>query len=218
MPKLHRYAIVVDDHPLVAHGIKEFLNSDGLFDAIHTCSDAEACVALLNLHGAAAIVVLDFWLAAQSAPALVQKIRASWPEVILLVVSGDDDPAVQEKVRQHGAHGFLRKSEPAALFSAAIKGVLAGVPWFYPPHSPYLQPSRHNEMSVTYKELGLSLRQGEILGHILEGLPNKRIAQALSLTESTVKEHITGILVKLHAANRVEVITKLRGRRIVREL
>ena len=89
---------------------------------------------------------------------------------------------------------------------------------FYPPHSPYLQPSRHNEMSVTYKELGLSLRQGEILGHILEGLPNKRIAQALSLTESTVKEHITGILVKLHAANRVEVITKLRGRRVVREL
>lgn len=47
---------------------------------------------------------------------------------------------------------------------------------------------------------------------MLKGLPNKRIALNLSLSEHTVKEHVTGILERLGAKNRIEVITKLRGR------
>ena len=217
MPTLHRYAIVVDDHPLVTHGIKEFLNSSGLFEAVHTCSDADACVEILNLHGSAAVVVLDFWLAAKSAATLIQRIRGSWPEAIVLVVSGDDDPAVQEIVRQSGAHGFLRKSEPAALFSAAIAGVLGGVPWFYTASHLHSHNRAMHELSISYKDLGISNRQGQILEYVLQGLPNKGIAQILCLSESTVKEHITGILRRLGVANRVEAITKLRGRRLVNE-
>ena len=217
MPKLRRYAIVVDDHPLVAHGIAAFLNSDGQFKTVHTCNDADECVEVLGLQGAGAVVVLDFWLAAQSAPALIQKIQSTCPDAIVLVISGDDDPAVQEKARQSGAQGLLRKSEPAALFHAAISGVLSGVPWFYPPqHSHPHRPMR--ELSISYKDLDLSNRQGQILDHVLQGLPNKRIAQLLCLSESTVKEHVTGILRKLGVATRVEAITKLRGRRVVREL
>ena len=216
MPTLHRYAVVVDDHPLVAHGMKEFLGSDAMFENVHTCGDAQSCVAILTQHGSAAVVVLDFWLAGQSAPALIKTIRSSWPEAIVLVVSGDSDPAVQEKVRQSGAHGFLRKSEPAALFSSAIAGVLGGVPWFYPASHQHNNQAMH-DLSISYKELELSHRQGQILDYVLQGLPNKRIAQILCLSESTIKEHITGILRKLDVSNRVEAITKLRGRRLVNE-
>ena len=216
MSKPNRYAIVVDDHPLVAHGIAAFLTSDGQFDAVHTCHDADACLNLLALQGSSAFVVLDFWLATQSAPELIKKIRCTSPEAFVLVISGDDDPGVQEKVRQYGAHGFLRKSEPAALFSAAIAGVLSDVPWFYPldhsnPHRPMF------ELSISYKDLDLSSRQGQILNHVLQGLPNKRIAQLLCLSESTVKEHMTGILRKLKVTSRVEAITRLRGRKLVDE-
>ena len=77
MSKPNRYAIVVDDHPLVAHGIAAFLTSDGQFDAVHTCHDADACLNLLALHGSSAFVVLDFWLVTQSAPELIKKIRCT---------------------------------------------------------------------------------------------------------------------------------------------
>ena len=217
MLTLHRHAIVVDDHPLVAHGIQAFLTTLGLFKAVHTCGDAQACVQLLNVHGAASVVVLDFWLAVQSAPALIQTIRTSWPEAVVLVVSGDEDPAVQDKARRSGAHGFLLKSEPAAVFSAAIAGVLAGVPWFYPVSPPNSKTRIAHDLSISYKDLALSHRQGQILDLVLQGLPNKRIAQTLCLSESTIKEHITGILRKLGVTNRVEAITKLRGRRLVNE-
>ena len=217
MLTVHHHAIVVDDHPLVAHGIQAFLTTLGFFEAVHTCGDAEACMQILNVHGAASVVVLDFWLAVQSAPALIQTIRTSWPEAVVLVVSGDDDPAVQEKARRSRAHGFLLKSEPAEVFSAAIAGVLAGVPWFYPVNPPNRTKRANHELSISYKDLGLSHRQGQILDYVLQGLPNKRIAQMLCLSESTIKEHITGILRKLEVANRVEAITKLRGRRLVND-
>ena len=73
------------------------------------------------------------------------------------------------------------------------------------------------ELSISYKDLDLSSRQGQILNHVLQGLPNKRIAQLLCLSESTVKEHMTSILRKLKVTSRVEAITRLRGRKLVDE-
>jgi len=72
----------------------------------------------------------------------------------------------------------------------------------------------NKELPVTAAELGLTARQGQVLAMMLKGLPNKRIALNLSLSEQTVKEHVTGILERLGARNRIEVITKLRGRKL----
>ena len=73
------------------------------------------------------------------------------------------------------------------------------------------------ELTITCTELGLTARQGQVLALLLDGMPNKRIAADLSVTENTVKEHVTGILYKLGVRNRVEAITKLRGRKLVNE-
>ena len=77
------------------------------------------------------------------------------------------------------------------------------------------QPPRSRDLPVTPTELGLSMRQGEILALVLQGLPNKRIALQYDLSESTVKEHMSAILLRLGARTRVEAITRLRGRRLV---
>lgn len=62
--------------------------------------------------------------------------------------------------------------------------------------------------------LGLTPRQGDVLALVLQGLPNKRIALLLDLSESTVKEHVSGILQRLGVSSRVQAITLLRGRRL----
>ncbi len=216
-PDTTRYAIVVDDHPMVARGMQEFLKINLQLEDVYIADSAESCVALLNTHGAATLVVLDFWLPEQATVALITHIRQAWPQTAVLVVSGDDDPAVQVKVRASGAHGFLLKSEPPEMFRAAVKGVLGGVHWFYAMESAPAQPRNKYALTITSKELGLSARQGQVLLMVLEGLPNKRIAAELSLSESTVKEHVTGILQKLGVRNRVEAITQLRGRKLVIE-
>jgi DNA-binding NarL/FixJ family response regulator len=106
------------------------------------------------------------------------------------------------------------KKAPPETFGAALLTVMSGGSWFAPEeaHPSPWAPSR--EWPVSPDELGLTARQGEILQLVLRGLPNKRIASALGIAESTVKEHVTGILDRLGVRTRVEAITLLRGRRM----
>jgi DNA-binding NarL/FixJ family response regulator len=73
--------------------------------------------------------------------------------------------------------------------------------------------SRHR--SVTTHELGLTPRQGEVLNLVLQGMSNKRVAQILSLSESTVKEHMTSILERMGVTKRVEIFHLLNVKRWV---
>lgn len=209
------YAIVVDDHPVVARGIQEFLRANRKLSAVHIAASVSDCLALIELHGSPAIVIIDFWLPSQSSTTLIERLVQLHTITHILVISGDDDPAVQAKAREAGAHGFLLKHETPDMFSAAVTGVLAGVPWFYVTGQPKGERTYQHELAVSSKELGLSARQAQILMLLLHGHPNKRIARELVLAESTVKEHVTGILQKLQVQSRVQVITKLRGRRLV---
>ena len=64
---------------------------------------------------------------------------------------------------------------------------------------------------MSAKELGITSRQAEVLNLVLLGKPNRAIAQTLNLSEHTVKEHVTALLQRLEASNRVELITRMHG-------
>ncbi len=168
----------------------------------------------MQTHGAPALALIDFWLADSAALDVVARLCAQCPQTAVAVVSGDDDPAIAEAARSAGARGFIHKQEPPETFARAAQALLGGLPWFCAPaRSPGALQGR--ELPVTPATLGLSARQGEILALVLQGLPNKRIALQCGLSESTVKEHVSGILTRLGARTRVEAITRLRGRRLV---
>ena len=90
---------------------------------------------------------------------------------------------------------------------------MTGGRWFEPGSQACTQQPR--EWGVTPAELSLTPRQGEVLALVLRGLPNKRIALTLGLSESTVKEHLTGIFERLGVKSRIEVMAQLRGRQLV---
>ena len=217
MPSSPRYAIVIDDHPVVARGMEEFLKINPNLDAVYSTSRTDECLTLIAQHGPATLVIVDFWLPEQATPAFVKQLCASWPQTAVLVVSGDDDPAIQAKARACGAHGFLLKHEAPEVFNTVVNSILGGAYWFYPNTVAHGQARSTHELTITATELGLSARQGQVLALLLHGMPNKSIAAQLSVTENTVKEHVTGILYKLGVRNRVEAITKLRGRKLVNE-
>jgi DNA-binding NarL/FixJ family response regulator len=214
MKQSQRYAVVVDDHPLAGRGVAEYLRGHAEIEAVHTVRNAQDCLTLLAQHGPALLAIIDFWLADGTTAELVTQLRQRSPTTALLVLSGDDDPNVAALVKSCGAHGFVHKQQPPEVFAQAVEEVLKGGSW-YPAQAAGAMRSSMRELPVTPVELGLSPRQGEILQLVLQGMPNKRIAQNLALSESTVKEHVTGILQKLGVTNRVEAITKLRGRRLV---
>lgn len=208
------YALILDDHPLVARGTAEFLRSRLPHLEVVVAANAREWEQIIQTRGAPAVALMDFWLADGAALPLITYIRTHCPHAAVAVMSGDDDPAVIDQVRAAGAHGFIHKQESPETFAHAIQALLGGLAWFTPGATVH-RPVRSRELPVTPAELGLSVRQGEILALVLQGLPNKRIAQHYDLSESTVKEHMTAILQRLGARTRVEAITRLRGRLLV---
>jgi DNA-binding NarL/FixJ family response regulator len=209
-----RYALIIDDHPLYAYGLAALLLAHKVVDEIHTASSADACQILIERHGNAVITISDFWLAAGTTIELIALLKAKYGVEAVLMISADDDPAVASKAREC-TKGFLNKQAPNDVFLKAVRCVIAGGTWYINDYSLPLRDAHAREIPITADELGLSPRQAQILAMVLLGQPNKRIAQELRLSESTIKEHITGILQKLAVTNRVEAITKLRGHRLV---
>lgn len=207
------YMLIVDDHPLVARGVGEFLRALPLsIECRFALNESEARRTMAE-HGEPRLLLVDFWLADGTALDFVAHVRQCHPGVCVAVMSGDDDPAVLERSRSAGAHGFIPKHESVDTFGQAVRALLEQRVWFSSP-KPSTQAPSHRVLPVTPAELGLSARQGEILALVLQGLPNKRIAQQLELSESTVKEHVSAVLLRLGVRTRVDAIMLLQGRRL----
>jgi DNA-binding NarL/FixJ family response regulator len=209
------YALICDDHPLVGRGMEELLKAHPMIRGCITTASAEDCLTQAREQEVkASIAILDFWLGEDSCEFLVVALRKAIPDLLILIMSADDDPIVQLKSVEWGANGYINKQAKPGVIREAVLALLQGLSWFTEPDSQNRSPSiRHNQWPISARELGLTARQGQILSLILQGMPNKRIAQQLSLSEATVKEHVTGILGRLGVKSRVEAIAKLQNRR-----
>lgn len=211
---LPRTVIVLDDHPLVARGMAQYLQALHRDLDVFTAANWDELQHRVQRDGCPVLLVADVWLAESNSLSVLSAWRAHCAGTRWLAISGDDDANVPQRVRQAGAQGFVHKQAPPEVFAQACAALIAGGEWFMTePASAAVH--REREWSVTPAELGLTPRQGETLALIVQGLPNKRIALALGLSESTVKEHVTAILERLGVSNRVQAITRLQGRRLV---
>lgn len=203
------YALVVDDHPMVANGIAGFLTTHCGYKRVYVAANRQECNSHMAEKGHPQLLVLDFWLSDGTALHLIRELPQRYANIRLLVISGDENNQVQFKAQEAGAHGFVHKHDSPQTFQLAVTALQNGQLWFPAGSSPAGCSS-----SVPHdREFGLTQRQTEVLAMMLRGFSNKRIALALAVTEPTVKEHITSILSKLGVTNRIEAITLLQGRR-----
>ena len=202
------YALVVDDHPLVASGIANFLITHCRFKQAYVVTNEEDCYRHIRENGPPRLLVIDFWLSSGTALKLLKEVKQLYPQVRLLVVSGDENNDIWQKVHTAGGHGFVLKSEPPELFSRAVFALADNLTWF--PCANECAVKTNNEQ---LSKFNLTPRQIDVLNMIMRGLPNKRIAAPLSISEPTVKEHISNILKKIGVNSRVEAITLLHGKR-----
>ena len=138
----------------------------------------------------------------------VRRLQRLAPALKLVVVSGDDDPAVMRAAFAAGAVAFLPKSEPAEVLQQAIRIVLGG--GTYMP-SQALADLRPGAPAPRPDTAALTPRQLDVLKCLMQGQPNKLIARELGLTEGTVKIHIAAILRALQARNRTEAVVMARN-------
>jgi DNA-binding NarL/FixJ family response regulator len=130
------------------------------------------------------------------------------PEIAVVALTASMDEARMIGALRAGALGYVRKDAAPETLLAAVRSVARG--------RPYIDPSidRTARLTSTDPE-ALTARETEVLRHMALGLSNREIAAALSISEETVKTHVTHVLAKMNVDNRAQAIVQALKRGIV---
>src|SRR5215510_6754748 len=207
--------LVVDDHFLVRaalHSIlQEFRNQVVILEA----KDGRQTMQLVSEQADIDLILLDLNLPDRDGFSVLSELRKSYPAISVVVLSAQQDGESVAKALDLGALGFIPKSARREIVLSALELVFAGGIYIpseilgrADPSLPTAKPTCISADTIRVKaaDLGLTGRQGDILGLMMEGKSNKAICRVLNLAEPTVKNHVTAILKTLKVTNRTQAV------------
>ncbi len=192
---------VVDDHPMIRHGLLSMLRAESSMQWVGEASDGAEAV-----RSAPAtkpdIVLVDLVMPKMDGVATIQAMKPLLPETRFLVLTSLLDPAEVRRAMAAGASGYLLKSASPQELVNVILSAARGQRVMAPEVTDALIADQREPR--TGEEL--TSRERELLALMATGLSNQDIATRLSIAMPTVKFHVTNILAKLHADNRTEAV------------
>ncbi|MBT00656.1 MAG: DNA-binding response regulator [Oceanospirillaceae bacterium] len=205
--QLAQKIIIADDHPLFRAALKQAVSQAVPGVTILEADTLAAVQECVDSHGDADLVLLDIHMpGAQGFSGLVF-LRGQHPGIPVVVVSGSEEPQVMKRALDYGASGFIPKSAPLEIISEAITAVLQGEEWLPQEISENLDDIVTEEDQQFAAALAsLTPQQFRVLTMLTEGLLNKQIAYELSVSEATIKAHVTAILRKLGVHSRTQAV------------
>lgn len=193
--------LIVDDHPVVREGLVAVLGDDRDFRVVGTAGSANDAVAAAET-ARPDVVLLDLEMPGMNGVEAIPKLRATAGHPRVLVLTAYDTEERVLGALKAGAGGYLLKGAAVAEIAHAIRAVHEG--------GSYLTPRVAARVVAQVGDLrrsgALSGRERQVLRLVAQGLSNKQIARQLTITERTVKFHMTSIFNKLGAENRAQAI------------
>ena len=195
--------IIADDHPLFRTALKQ---------AIAECIDGDETLEVDNFHDLLKtvennshleLVFLDLHMPGNDGFTGLTQLQNHFPDIVVIMVSSDDNAETMQKAINFGAAAFVPKSADLSTIATAIATVLDGEIWL-PEH---MQDNSNQQLTLAHQKLAKQLsqltpQQYIVLTQIADGQLNKQIAYDLDIKETTVKKHVSAILLKLEVNNR----------------
>lgn len=202
-----RRIIIVDDHPLFREALRQTLAAADPTTVIEEAGDLAGLFAALTADRDADLVLLDLNMPGARGFSGLLLLRAEYPDVPVMIVSAVEEGATIRRAFDLGASGYLGKSAGPAEIREAIDTVLAGD--IRVPEDVALaaaDPRAAESQALLRKLATLTPQQLRVLMMLKDGLMNKQIAYALSISEATVKAHVSAILQKLDVDSRTQAV------------
>ena len=198
--------LVVDDHPLMRVGIAAIIDGGDGMTTIAQAGSGEEAVELFNRH-LPDITLMDLRLPRMSGVDTIRTIRRTHPHarfVVLTTYEGDEDI---HQAMEAGAMGYLIKGMPYETLLQALERVHAG--------RRYLPSLIKRALAARTPDSDLTHRERQVLELLATGNSNRRISEELSITEATVKSHVSTILMRLRATDRTQAVISALQRGLV---
>jgi DNA-binding NarL/FixJ family response regulator len=191
-------ALIVDDHSLFRAGLRLLIQSVRPDVDVFEASCAEEAVAIARNHPDLRLCLLDIHLSQENGLQSLTKIKASAPEISVVVVSAEESLNTITRSLDAGAMGFIpKRSNPSDLMSALLS-VLRG--------EIYIPKIIQDRVSDRLASPALSPRQWSVFHCVMRGLPNKLICRELTLSENTVKSHMAAIFRAFDVHTRTQLL------------
>jgi DNA-binding NarL/FixJ family response regulator len=205
--------LIVDDHALIREALQGVLKKLKRGVDIVEASDIRQAMDIIRSDGSINLILLDLNLPDGDGFGVLAELRERHPSIAVAVLSAVQEPAKVKKALDLGAVGYIPKASRREVMTGALQLIFAGG-IYIPPE--ILAPEnvtrgapvpRHDGRPiVSVADVGLSDRQLDVLGQLMQGRNNKMICRVLGLAEPTVKNHITAILKALKVTNRTEAV------------
>ncbi|MBN2051603.1 MAG: response regulator transcription factor [Spirochaetales bacterium] len=198
--------LVVDDHPVFRRGLVALIENERTYVVMDEVGSVQEALQALE-KGLPDIALIDISLIGQSGLDLVKTIKASYPQVVVLIISMHDEVVYAERSLKAGARGYVMKHEAASVMKEAIKTVLSGKMYLSPVmrdrllESIFVQNEKENGSLVER----LSDRELDVLRLIGQGYGAAEIAEVLNLSRKTVNTYRENIKEKLSIPNAGEL-------------
>jgi DNA-binding NarL/FixJ family response regulator len=211
--------LLVDDHALFREGIAMLLSSLAPTESVLEADSFESALELLSRGVAIDLVLMDLALPGTSGLDGIARLKLDHPGLPVVALSSSDDRESVLSALDAGAMGYIPKSASSGVLMGALKLVMAN--GIYLPPSAFIglrnagtqattthpRPSSpRKDAEMTPADLGLTVRQTEVLFLILQGKPAKLISRELGLAASTVKSHTTAVLRALNVTTRTQAV------------
>lgn len=204
--------LIVDDHALIREALHSVLKQLNREAVIFQASNSQQAMCIVEEHPDISFILLDINLPDRDGFSVLRELRQRYATIAIVILSSSDDQDTVKRAFKLGALGFIPKTTEREVILNAIKLVFSG--GVYIP-SQMLEERRSPRLidepatRDSFKGIGLTDRQIEVLALLMKGRSNKVIAKTLNMAVPTVKNHITAVLKALGVASRAEAIIKV---------
>jgi DNA-binding NarL/FixJ family response regulator len=195
--------VVADDHEVVRCGLVNLLDGTDV-EIVAEASSGEAAVSLAMKHKPD-VILLDIRMApGNDGLKALEKIRNDAPSVRCIMLTTFDNPTYIARAVASGAHDYILKGCSREELLKSITGAASGQLPLRAGELRRVATTMANRVVTPDPDVPLTQREMQVLRHVALGLSNKEIAQSLTISVETVKEHVQNILRKLAVSDRTQ--------------
>ncbi len=198
--------LVADDHGIVREGLRRLLDSEPDLSVAAEATDGREVLEEVARHRPD-VVVLDITMPRLGGLETLERLRASQPQIKVILLSVHSDPRFIQSAISLGADGYVLKNGRAAEIVSAIRAVTKGGSYFSPLVAREIVEQLRAPKSGGNEPFSLlSVREREVLHLIAEGMSAKEIASDLKISTKTVEAHRTSLMRKVGVRKATELV------------